>query len=146
MHPPLAASNNYVSHTHMTESTRTKIYQQWQQKKKKLFCIHSRKCSLLISRHNYNSEIYRIAGFFRGRKLSRISRFGGDSQKFSPRKSIFKQLDTALVDVVHWIPVNSRKFSHQKSIFKQFAKVFSRERNPLYGNPVHVNQTVEYVT
>ena len=64
--------------------------------------------------------LYRIAGFFRGSRLSRISRFCGHSRKFSPRKSIFKQLDTALVDVVHWV------------IYKQFAKVFSRKRNPLY--------------
>ena len=71
--------------------------------------------------------IYRIAGFFRGRKLSRISCFCGDLQKFSPRKSIFKQLDTALVGVVH-VSANSRKFSLRKCIFKQFAKVFSREK------------------
>ena len=72
-------------------------------------------------------------GFFRGRKLSRISRFCGDSRKFSQRKSIFKQLDTALVGVVHGVTTNSRKFSPRKSIFKQFVKVFSLERNPLYG-------------
>ena len=35
----------------MTESMRTKIYQQWQQKQTSLCYIHSRKCSLLISRH-----------------------------------------------------------------------------------------------
>ena len=55
------------------------------------------------------------------------------SAKVSLRKSIFKQLDTALVGVVHWVTANSRKFSQQKSIFKQFAKVLSHERNPLYG-------------
>ena len=58
--------------------------------------------------------IYRIAGFFRGRKLSC---FCGDSRKFSPRKSISKQLDTVLVDVVHWVTANSRKFSPQNSRF-----------------------------
>ena len=71
--------------------------------------------------------IYRIAGFFRGRKLSRISRFCGDLRKLSSRKSILKQLDTALVGVVH-VTANSRKFSLRKCIFKQFAKVFSREK------------------
>ena len=77
---------------------------------------------------------YRIAGFFRGKNFClRISRFCGDSRKFYPRKSIFKQLDTALVGVVHWVTANFRKFSLRKSIFKQFAKVFSRKRNPLYG-------------
>ena len=76
---------------------------------------------------------HHIASFFRGRKLSRISCFCDDLRKFSLRKSIFKQLDTALVGVVHWVTANSQKFSPRKSIFKQFAKVFSRERNSLYG-------------
>ena len=49
-------------------------------------------------------------------------------REFSPRKSLFKRLDTVLVGVVHWVTANSRKFSTRKSIFKQFAKVFSRER------------------
>ena len=62
-----------------------------------------------------NKNNYRIAGFFRGRKLSRISRFCGDSRKFSLRKSIFKQLDTALVGVVHWVTANSLKFSPRNS-------------------------------
>ena len=38
--------------------------------------------------HTY---MYHIAGFFHGRKLSRISHFCGDSLMFSLRKSIFKQ-------------------------------------------------------
>ena len=71
-----------------------------------------------------------MAGFFRGRKLPC---FCGDSRKFSPRKSIFKQLDTALVGVVHWVTANSRKFYPRKSIFKQFAELLFRERNPPYG-------------
>ena len=54
-------------------------------------------------------------------------------KSFYPQKYIFKQLDTALVGVVHWVTANSRKFSLQKSIFKQFMKVFSREKTPLYG-------------
>ena len=56
--------------------------------------------------------------------------------KFSPRKSIFKQLDTAIVGMVHWVTENSRKFSPRKSIFKQFEKVFSHERNPLGSSTV----------
>jgi len=48
---------------------------------------------------------YHIAGNFRGRKLSWISRFCGYSRKFSPRKLYFHQ----------------------------FAKVFSLESFPLYG-------------
>ena len=86
------------------------------------------------------SECYRIAGFFRGRKLSRISCFCADSRKFSPRKSILKQLDTTLVGVVHWVTTNSRKFCPRKSNFKQLAKVFSRERNPLYGISCRENE------
>ena len=49
---------------------------------------------------------YHTAGFFRGRNLSRISRFCDDSRKFSLKKSIFKQLDTTLVGVVHWATTN----------------------------------------
>ena len=60
---------------------------------------------------------YRIEGFFRGRKLLRISCFCGDLRKFSPRKSIFKQLDTALVGVVHWVTANSRKFFPRENLF-----------------------------
>ena len=52
-----------------------------------------------------DTYMYRIAGFFAGENFIAILHFCGDSRKFSPRKSIFKR----------------------------FAKVFSRERNPLYG-------------
>ena len=57
-------------------------------------------------------------------------------RKFSPRKSVFKQLDTVLVGMVHWVTTYSRKFFPRKSVFKQFAKVFSGKRKPLYGNVV----------
>ena len=54
------------------------------------------------------------SGFLSRERTSRISRFCGDSRKFSLRKSIFKQLDTALVGVVHWVNANSQKFSSAK--------------------------------
>ena len=57
-------------------------------------------------------------------------------------KTIFKQIDTALLGVVHWDTANSRMFSLRKCIFKQFAKGFSRERNPLYGISVHAQCAV----
>ena len=96
-------------------------------------------------KHYYYYAIYRIAGFFHGRKPSRILRFCGNSQKFSPRISIFKQLDTALVSVVHWVTANLRKFYLRKSIFKQFTKVFSRERNTLYSiTNIKTNKTLSY--
>ena len=41
------------------------------------------------------------SGLLSWEKTLQISRFCGDSRKFSPRKSIFKQLDTALVGVAH---------------------------------------------
>ena len=71
------------------------------------------------------------SGFLSREKTFANSCFCGDSQKFSLRISVFKQLDTAIVGVVHWVTTNSRKFPPRISIFKQFAKVFSRERNPL---------------
>ena len=76
-----------------------------------------------------NTCIYRIAGFFRGRKLSRISRFCGDLRKFSPRKSIFKQLDTALVGVVHWVTANSRVF-FAKMYFQAIRESFLPRKTP----------------
>ena len=36
--------------------------------------------------------------------------------------------------VVNRVTLNLRKFSLQKSIFKQFVRLFTRERNPLYGS------------
>ena len=75
-------------------------------------------------------HIYCIAGFFRGRKLSRILRFCGDSRRFSPRKSIFKQLDTALVGVVCTGLLQIRKFSPAKI--------------PLYGSQLNGLIFVKY--
>ena len=40
------------------------------------------------------------------------------------RKSIFKQLDTTLVGVVHWVTANSRKFSPVKIYFQAVRESF----------------------
>ena len=60
-----------------------------------------------------------------GRKLSRILHFCGNSRKFSPRKSVFKRLDTALVGVVTGLLQIRKKVFSAKSISKQFVEVFS---------------------
>ena len=63
---------------------------------------------------------YCIAGNFRGRKLSQISRFCGYLRKFSPQiwgHGIFGAAKAS----------NSRKFFPRKSYFHQSAKVFSLE-------------------
>ena len=43
------------------------------------------------------------------------------------------------------VSVAIREFSPRKSIFKQFVKVFSRERNPLYGSSrvIRLGQTTK---
>ena len=35
--------------------------------------------------------------------------------------------------VANWVTAIRESFLHENLIFKQFAKVFTRERNPLYG-------------
>jgi len=41
--------------------------------------------------------------------------------------------NATLMDVANWVTINLQTFSPQKSIFKQFSKLFTCERNPLYG-------------
>ena len=71
--------------------------------------------------------IYRIAGNFRGKKLSRISLFCAYQRKFSQRlfEGSFNTVGTS---------EQSTKVSLRNSIFHQFAKVFSRKRFLLYGS------------
>ena len=64
------------------------------------------------------------SGKFSREKLSRISRFCGYSQKYSP-----KYLGPWCLLVAP--ASNPWKFSPQKSFFRQFAKVFSHESFPL---------------
>ena len=64
--------------------------------------LFSKKYIFIFCKRN----MYRIVSFFCERKLSRILRVCGDSRKFSLRKSIFKQLDTALVGMMHWFAAN----------------------------------------
>ena len=70
---------------------------------------------------------YCIAGNFRGRKLSRISRFFSHPRKFSPRNSR------------HATPIIRSVFAFRESFLCEMllsyrsAKVFSLENFPLYG-------------
>ena len=70
---------------------------------------------------------YRIAGNFRGRKLSRISQFFRHTRKFSPRNSR------------HATPIMRPVLTFRESFLREMllsyrsAKVFSLENFPLYG-------------
>ena len=74
-----------------------------------------------------HSEYYRIAGNFRGRKLSRISRFSRHPRKFSPRNSR------------HATPIMRPVLTFRESFLREMllsyrsAKVFSLENLPLCG-------------
>ena len=68
---------------------------------------------------------YRIAGNFRERKLSWISRFCGYSRKFSLR------------NLEAWHPLKQairENFLHENRILHQFARVFFLKSFPLYGS------------
>ena len=39
--------------------------------------------------------------------------------------------------VANWVTAIRESFLHENLIFKQFAKVFTRERYPLYGTTLH---------
>ena len=71
--------------------------------------------------------MYRIAGNFQGRKLSRISRFFSHPRKFSPRNSR------------HATPIMRPVLTFRESFLREMllsyrsAKVFSLENFPLYG-------------
>ena len=84
-----------------------------------------RKISIYLGRYAFAYTcIYRIEGFFRGRNF-REFRVSVAICEFSPRKSIFKQLVTALVN---WVTANSLC----ENVFSSNSrKVFSRE-NPRY--------------
>ena len=66
-----------------------------------------------------------MMGFFHRRKLSRFAVF----VKVFLLKSIFKQLDTTLVGVVHWVTTNLLVFS-AKIYFQAIVKVFSTKETP----------------
>ena len=74
-------------------------------------------------------DSYRIAGYLRGGKFSRISRINLYSRIFSPSKYI---------DV--WLFISSllimrENFTLEMSPHRAFAKIFPLENNPLYGMP-----------
>ena len=70
---------------------------------------------------------YRIAGNFRGRKLSRISRFFRHLRKFSPRNS------RHATPIMWPVLTFHESFLHKILLSYRSAKVFSFENFPLYG-------------
>ena len=57
--------------------------------------------------------------------LSQISCFCGDKRKVvSPRKSIFKQLDTVLVGVVRWVTIRYCASGRGALGYRKFINVF----------------------
>ena len=71
---------------------------------------------------------YRIAGNFRGRKLSRISRFFSHPRKFSPRNSRYA------TPIMRPVLVFRESFLREMLLSYRSVKVFSLENFPLYGN------------
>ena len=95
-------------------------------------------CVLFVSRNRYPSiitieisptcsNVYRIAGNFRGRKLSRISRFFSHPRKFSPRNS------RHATPIIRSVFAFRESFLHEMLLSYRSAKVFSLENFPLYG-------------
>ena len=124
LHYPTIPYNTYI--TLSLESRPLPFPQRW------MYCITS-VIRLVTQRPEAvasiakQSEIYRIAGNFRGRKLSRISRFFSHPRKFSPRNSR------------HATPIIRSVFAFRESFLREMllsyrsAKVFSLENFPLYG-------------
>ena len=73
-------------------------------------------------------KTYRIAGNFRGRKLSRISRFSRHPRKFSPRNS--RHATPNMRPVLTF----RESFLREMLLSYRSAKVFSLENFPLYGS------------
>ena len=70
---------------------------------------------------------YCIAGNFRGRKLSRISRFFSHPRKFSPRNSRYA------TPIMRPVLAFRESFLREMILSYRSAKVFSLENFPLYG-------------
>ena len=70
---------------------------------------------------------YRIAGNFRGRKLSRISRFFSHPRKFSPRNS------SHATPIMRPVLTFRESFLREMLLSYRSAKVFSLQNFPLYG-------------
>ena len=82
-------------------------------------CPEGRNSATGVDRLQYRVlNHYRIAGNFRGRKLSRISRFFSHPRKFSPRSSR------------HATPIIRSVFAFRESFLRE--RVFSLENFPLY--------------
>ena len=75
----------------------------------------------------FSTLTYRIAGNFRGRKLSRISRFSRHPPKFSLRNS------RHATPIMRPILTFRESFLREMLLSYRSAKVFSLENFPLYG-------------
>ena len=106
-----------------------------------LFCTKSRSPRQSTVYTNYKTvettaRIPRIAGKFRGRKVSRISRFCGYSQSF-------------LREIWRHGVLSSGKSEQSAQVFSakiyQSAKVFSLESFPLYGSVIYIYNNFENI-
>ena len=86
-----------------------------------LIIVHCQRSFLAISAY------YCIAGNFRGRKLSRISRFFSHLRKFSPRNS------RHATPIMRPVLTFHESFLCEMLLSYRSAKVFSLENFPLYG-------------
>ena len=77
--------------------------------------------------HVQYSRKYRIAGNFRGWKLSRISRFFSHPRKFSPQNS------SHATPIMRPVLTFRESFLHEMLLSYRSMKVFSLENFPLYG-------------
>ena len=134
--PPLSTKKNFLSYHFSLLHSRVYIERpaghMWTQ------CCreaqeHKRELQLLETSHEidlrkvmkreYNVIIY-MAGNFRGRKLSQLSRFFSHPRKFSPRNS---RHATPIMQPFH------ESFLHKMLLSYRSAKLFSLENFPLYG-------------
>ena len=81
--------------------------------------------------------LYRIEGNFRGRKLSRISRFFNHPRNFSPRNS------RHATPIMRPVLTFCESFLPEMLLSYQSTKVFSLENFPLYG--IYLCQIIQRV-
>ena len=89
--------------------------------------VHTRTHAYAHIYTRMHTHTYRTAGNFRGRKLSRISRFSRHPRKFSPRNS------GHATPIMRPVLTFRENFLREMLLSYQSAKVFSLENFPLYG-------------
>ena len=100
------------------------------------YCSSTDKLSM-HSQVSIHLRSYRIAGNFRGRKLSRISRFFSHPRKFSPRNS------RHATPIMRPASTFCEIFLREMLLSYRSAKVFSLKNFPLYGMYAHVHVQVQ---